>query len=439
MTVCSGCRTEQPGGARFCAECGSSMAGPACGSCGEALSPTAKFCNECGASVGAAACGQCGAALGSGAKFCNECGAAQRGGGPAARPLARPSAEPVSARRVTSVLFGDLVGFTTLSESRDQEEVRELLSAYFDQCRADHRPLRRAVEKFIGDAVMAVWGVPDCARGRRGAAGARRRSTWWTPSRRSARTSASRTWPCGSGIVTGEVAVTIGADHQGMVAGDAVNTASRVQSVATAGQVLVDETTRLLTAAAITYVDVGSHRSRARPSRCRCGAAAGGGRPPRAARSGRTGSRRRWWAGTGAARCQGAVPRRRRRAAAGLVVVDGDAGSEVTARAGSSRSTRRAVPACRGTAADAWRTARGGVLRARGGDPRSADRRLVGARRRRAPSTRTSRRPSGCWSGPGAPTCPTRQERDLARPRMGALLGSAPSGPSSARTCSPPG
>ncbi|HET7355037.1 MAG TPA: AAA family ATPase, partial [Nocardioidaceae bacterium] len=62
------------------------------------------------------------------------------------------------------------------------------------------------------------------------------------------------------GIVTGEVAVTIGAEAQGMVAGDAVNTASRVQSVAAPGQVWVDETTRLLTSSAITYVDVGSHQ-----------------------------------------------------------------------------------------------------------------------------------------------------------------------------------
>src|SRR4029077_14302751 len=53
--------------------------------------------------------------------------------------------------------------------------------------------------------------------------------------------------------------VTLGAEHEGMVAGDAVNTAARVQSVADAGQVWVDETTRLLTSGAITYVDAGSH------------------------------------------------------------------------------------------------------------------------------------------------------------------------------------
>ena len=61
------------------------------------------------------------------------------------------------------------------------------------------------------------------------------------------------------GVVTGEVAVTVGAAQQGMVAGDPVNTAARVQSAASPGQVWVDETTRLLTSAAISYVDVGSH------------------------------------------------------------------------------------------------------------------------------------------------------------------------------------
>ena len=59
-----------------------------------------------------------------------------------------------------SVLFADLVGFTTLSESRDPEEVRELLSHYFDTCRRLVGLYGGVVEKFIGDAVMAVWGTP---------------------------------------------------------------------------------------------------------------------------------------------------------------------------------------------------------------------------------------------------------------------------------------
>ena len=61
---------------------------------------------------------------------------------------------------MTSVLFADLVGFTPLSESRDAEDVRELLSQYFEQCRTVIGRYGGTVEKFIGDAVMAVWGVP---------------------------------------------------------------------------------------------------------------------------------------------------------------------------------------------------------------------------------------------------------------------------------------
>ena len=167
-------------------------------------------------------------------------------------------AGPVASRRVTSVLFGDLVGFTSLSETRDQEDVRELLSTYFEECRQIIARYGGTVEKFIGDAVMAVWGVPTSHE---------------DDAERAVRAGlelVNRIAALGSdvgvpdlamrvGIVTGEVAVTIGAQQQGMVAGDAVNTASRVQSAAEAGQVWVDETTRLLTSSAISYLDVGSH------------------------------------------------------------------------------------------------------------------------------------------------------------------------------------
>ncbi|MGH3471789.1 MAG: adenylate/guanylate cyclase domain-containing protein [Nocardioidaceae bacterium] len=159
---------------------------------------------------------------------------------------------------MTSVLFGDLVGFTSLSESRDQEDVRELLSRYFDECRQIIKRYGGTVEKFIGDAVMAVWGVPTSHE---------------DDAERAVRAGlelVNRVAALGEdigvadlalrvGIVTGEVAVTLHAEGEGMVAGDPVNTASRVQSAAEPGQVWVDENTRLATAAAITYVDAGSH------------------------------------------------------------------------------------------------------------------------------------------------------------------------------------
>src|SRR5207247_6220013 len=90
--------------------------------------------------------------------FCGECGGAL-GEAPAAAPV-RTSPPPSAERRLVSVLFADLVGFTSLSEHRDAEEVRELLSQYFDTCRRLISRYGGTVEKFIGDAVMAVWGTP---------------------------------------------------------------------------------------------------------------------------------------------------------------------------------------------------------------------------------------------------------------------------------------
>ena len=101
-------------------------------------------------------CRSCNAELRPGAKFCDECGASQAGA-PAA---GEPKAAPVSELKVTSVLFGDLVAFTTMSEQRDKEDVRDLLSQYFAQCRRIVQRYGGTIEKFIGDAVMAVWGVP---------------------------------------------------------------------------------------------------------------------------------------------------------------------------------------------------------------------------------------------------------------------------------------
>ena len=221
-----------------------------CGSCGASGQPAgARFCFSCGSSLQALTCRSCRAEVVPGARFCSSCGADVGSPGPQ---------QPVASRRITSVLFGDLVGFTALSETRDHEQVRELLSRYFDECRAIVARYGGVLEKFIGDAVMAVWGVP---------------TTHEDDAERAVRaglelvnTIAAMGSDLGVpdlalrvGIVTGEVAVTIGAEQQGMVAGDAVNTAARVQSAATPGQVWVDETTRLLTSSAITYVDVGSH------------------------------------------------------------------------------------------------------------------------------------------------------------------------------------
>ena len=161
-------------------------------------------------------------------------------------------------RRLISVLFADLVGFTTLSESRDAEEVRDLLTRYFDTARQIIGRYGGTVEKFIGDAVMAVWGTPvaqedDAERAVRAAldltnAVAALGQEVGAPALKAR-----------AGVLSGEAAVTVGAEGQGMVAGDLVNTASRVQSVADPGTVAVGEATKRATEAAIAYEDAGSH------------------------------------------------------------------------------------------------------------------------------------------------------------------------------------
>ncbi len=209
-------------------------------------------------------CSACGRELTAGARFCAACGTPANGAGTAAAAspsaLAAPPAPtaPVAERRVTSVLFGDLVGFTTLSESRDPEEVRELLSGYFERCRTVVARYGGTIEKFIGDAVMAVWGVPlthedDAERAVRAGLDLVE-ATAAFGARAGAPGLAMRV-----GVVTGEVAVTIGATAEGMVAGDAVNTAARVQGAARPGTVWIDEQTRQLTSAAVESVSTGDH------------------------------------------------------------------------------------------------------------------------------------------------------------------------------------
>ena len=142
-----------------------------------------------------------------------------------------------------SVLFCDVVGFTPLSEARDPEAVRELLSRYFELARTVVGRYGGTVEKFIGDAVMAVWGAPvategDAERSVRAALDLVAAVAELGPEAGVPGLAAR------AGVVTGEVAVTLGAVNEGMVAGDAVNTAARVQSAAEPGSVLVDEARR---------------------------------------------------------------------------------------------------------------------------------------------------------------------------------------------------
>ncbi|HEY7935725.1 MAG TPA: adenylate/guanylate cyclase domain-containing protein, partial [Candidatus Limnocylindrales bacterium] len=231
--ICSNCGTENKVGRKFCVRCATPLAS-ACPNCGAPYDPGDAFCGECATPLGT-------------------------GVAPVALTSPRPAtsaarlAAPVAERRLVSILFADLVGFTTLAEGRDAEETRELLSRYFDLARDVIARYGGAVEKFIGDAVMAVWGAPtahedDAERAVRAALDLVDAVGALGP-----------TIQARAGVLTGEAAVTLGATNQGMVAGDLVNTASRLQSVAQPGTVLVGEATQRAASKAIAFEEAGEH------------------------------------------------------------------------------------------------------------------------------------------------------------------------------------
>ena len=234
---CSVCGTANSVGAKFCVECGNRLAA-VCPSCGTHNLPAAKFCQECATALGGlATTPTAGDAIARHAQ-------ARSGNG------SRTDA-PVAERRLVSILFTDLVSWTTIAADRDAEEARDLLSRYFELARDVIERYGGIVEKFIGDAVMAVWGTPiaredDAERAVRAGLDL---------------VDAVRTLGPGiearAGVLTGEAAVTIGATNQGMVAGDIVNTASRLQSIAPAGTVVVGEATQRAAGRAIVFEAAG--------------------------------------------------------------------------------------------------------------------------------------------------------------------------------------
>jgi class 3 adenylate cyclase/tetratricopeptide (TPR) repeat protein len=234
--LCAACGTENPSGKRFCRGCGGALAAT-CPSCGAPALADDRFCGECGTALAGAASAAPAAARGAGAP---------------------EPAEPATERRLVTVLFADVVGFTALSEARDSEQVRGLLSRYFDTCRRLIELYGGSVEKFIGDAVMAVWGAHAATE---------------DDAERAVRTALDLVAAVSAlgdeigvpdlrarvGVVTGEATVTVGAVGEGMVAGDMVNTAARVEALAEPGRVLVGDSTRRATEPTIVFEDAGEH------------------------------------------------------------------------------------------------------------------------------------------------------------------------------------
>jgi class 3 adenylate cyclase len=179
------------------------------------------------------------------ARFCLACGAA----------LGEEAAPRREERRIVSVVFVDLVGFTSRSEQLDPEDVRAILTPYHETVRTELESFGGVVEKFVGDAVMAVFGAPtahgdDPERAVR-AALAVRDAVEVLNAEQPALELRIR-----GAVNTGEAVVALSARPalgEAMVAGDVVNTASRLQQHAPVGEIVVGEETHRATRAAIDY------------------------------------------------------------------------------------------------------------------------------------------------------------------------------------------
>jgi class 3 adenylate cyclase/tetratricopeptide (TPR) repeat protein len=184
-------------------------------------------------------CPSCGHQNEPGARFCSQC----------ATPLAEPRAVGGTERKVVTVLFADLVGFTSRAERLDPEDVQAVLAPYHERLRYELERWGGTVEKFIGDAVMALFGAPVTRED--------------DPERAVRAALAIRDWIAEEGklevrigVNTGEALVKLSARPEageGMAAGDVVNTAARLQSAAPVNGILVGETTHRATSDTIDY------------------------------------------------------------------------------------------------------------------------------------------------------------------------------------------
>src|SRR6266540_5760710 len=180
------------------------------------------------------ACTVCGLPLPEAARFCPNCGAA-------AGPLVE-----TEERKMVTVLFADLVDSTGLAQALDAERAREMLGRFFDAASEELTALRGRPEKFIGDAVMAVFGLPqvhedDALRAVRAGLAIRGRL------RRLGRSlGLSGALEVRVGIESGEAATGLGPAGQLLVTGAVVNMAARLQTSGEPGEVLAGETTHAL-------------------------------------------------------------------------------------------------------------------------------------------------------------------------------------------------
>ena len=238
-----------------------------CPNCQTINPPEARFCLECGRRL--VVCPHCGTVNVPAAKFCIECGTALVSKGESTEPLLElvpPTPMPQEAvnteskltppeeRRVVTIMFADIIGSTPLADRLDPEDMRAILVGYFNLMTEQIRRHGGTVEKYIGDAVMAVFGMPvahedDPDRAIRAALDMQKALHDFNQ-RRQAQDAEATQLQMRIGINTGEVAAPGNSRsnrYDFLITGDAVNVAARLQQVAAPNTILVGERTYLAT------------------------------------------------------------------------------------------------------------------------------------------------------------------------------------------------
>src|SRR5581483_2590582 len=221
--------------------------GMRCTACGEVNRDEARFCSACGVRI-LARCTTCDSDLLPGARFCDGCGAPVAGAESAGAVVSADAGQ--QSRKTVTIVFADLQGSTALQEGMDPESVRTLMAGYYAAMREAVDAHAGKVVKFVGDGVMAVFGVPDVAEddALRAVRAAAAMQSAFQPIAAAVAAQQGAALALRVGVNTGEVVVD--ADDADVV-GDAVNVASRLESAAAGGDVLVgDETWRLTRQAA---------------------------------------------------------------------------------------------------------------------------------------------------------------------------------------------
>jgi class 3 adenylate cyclase/tetratricopeptide (TPR) repeat protein len=210
-------------------------------SCGAENLASSRFCGSCGVALDAVACSACGTANPVDHRFCGQCGAALTGGAPSPVPEAAPRPDE---RKLATVLFADVVGFTSLAERSDPETVARTVDGAFRRLAEEVAEHGGIIDKYMGDSLMAVFGVPQSHED-----DAERAVTAALSMRQLGGDLAFSI-----GVNSGPVMVTsVGRDGDTTVIGDTVNVAARLEKAAAPGEVLVGHLTAELTGDRVVY------------------------------------------------------------------------------------------------------------------------------------------------------------------------------------------